>query len=100
MARRRGTTTLPNAETSLEPVINQEKKEEVANEPLVEEAVTSIRAKVAETIFQGAGDIGDYVLEKFFGNDPERVMVPQLIAMAPPVDRVKSQPSAPRPTPR
>ena len=72
--RRRRVTRLPTAMIAFAPQINLvEKEEEVANEALVEETVTWIRAKVAQTIFQGASDIGDYVLEKFFGNDPERV---------------------------
>lgn len=47
--------------------------DEQADEKLVEEAVVWIREKVESTVHKGATEIGMYVLEKFFGGDPERV---------------------------
>ena len=39
---------------------------------LVEEGVAWIRSKLAETLFLGMSEIGAYVLDRFFGGDPER----------------------------
>ena len=38
---------------------------------LVDEAVAWIRAKIATTGRRGAVDVGEYVLNTFFGGDPE-----------------------------
>ena len=40
---------------------------------VVEEGVEWIRAKLAETISRGMSEVGEYVLDRFFDGDPERV---------------------------
>ena len=41
------------------------------DERLVEEAVNFINAKVAESVFKGSLEIGEYVLKTFFNDDIE-----------------------------
>ncbi|MFC1858013.1 hypothetical protein ACFL9U_08280 [Thermodesulfobacteriota bacterium] len=41
------------------------------DERLVEDAVTFINAKIAENVFKGSLDIGEYVLKTFFNDDIE-----------------------------
>jgi hypothetical protein len=48
-------------------------EETPVDEKLVEKAVVYIRKTLAETLFKGATDVGDYVLKQFFGDDPEQV---------------------------
>ena len=43
----------------------------LVDKKLVDEAVGWIGAKVAATLRRGAEDVGNYVLDKFFGGDPE-----------------------------
>jgi hypothetical protein len=40
---------------------------------LVEDAVRHIRTVVASTVYKGAVDVGEFVLERFFGGDVDRV---------------------------
>ena len=40
---------------------------------LVNEATSWIRTKLAKTISKGLTDVGEYVFQKFFGGDPDRV---------------------------
>lgn len=44
-----------------------------SDEKLVKEAVAFIGKTLGETVVKGTIEVGDYVLEKFFGNDPEQV---------------------------
>ena len=44
-----------------------------ADEKLVEEAVDFIHKTIAETLDKGITTIGDYLLERFYNNDPDRV---------------------------
>jgi len=43
------------------------------DEQLVEDAVRHIRMVVASTVYKGAVDVGEFVLDRFFGGDVERV---------------------------
>jgi hypothetical protein len=46
---------------------------DVVDEALVEQAVVWIRNRLASTLFKGMTEIGDYVFDRFFGADMERV---------------------------
>lgn len=67
----RGPGKKPREETTA--LVKKDSEEDVADEKLVEQTVEWIRAKMTETVFRGMTEIGEYVFQKFFGGDPERV---------------------------
>ena len=48
-------------------------EDEVADEKLVQESVKHIRKVLEETVIKGATEVGNYLFEKFFDSDVERV---------------------------
>lgn len=51
----------------------EDKIEVIVSDKLVEEAVDYINGIIKESVFTGAVKVGEYVLEKFYDNDVERV---------------------------
>jgi hypothetical protein len=60
-------------EDAKEPEVEVLEHEEVPDKNMVAESMAWIRQTLELTLNKGVTEIGDHVLEKFFGGDPERV---------------------------
>lgn len=70
---RRIITVLPKGGDEVEVLEKEKEEEQIADEKMVNDAAEWIRDTLSKTLYKAGTDVGEYVLEKFFEGDSEKV---------------------------